>query len=128
MIDDLNDENFLIYAIKAYDKPFMVMSELEEDLKRFKYIKRLIRKYKATGELKERLILNHLIVLGNVFGVEAAVRMLYYRMDKEDYEILKTFLLYLNYQPRLITGINGKNLNSGDISVDLFVAKKLRDI
>jgi len=74
---NLNDENFIMYAIKAYNKPNCVMSEFEEDIKRIKYIKRLIKRYSITGDLKERLILNHIIILSNVFGIEATVRMLF---------------------------------------------------
>ena len=128
MIDNLNDDNFIIYAMKAYDKPNVVLSEFEDDLKRIKYVKRLIKRYRITGELKERLILNHIIILANVFGVEASVRMLFYKLDDDDYDILKTFLLFLNYMPKLVIGLKGKNINSSDISVDIFVAKRLRDI
>lgn len=128
IITDLNEETFIMYAIKCYDNPHCVMSEFEEDLKRIKYIKRLIKRYRTTGELKERLILNHMIVLSNVFGTEATVRMLFYKFDEEDYEILKTFLLFLNYMPKIVIGINGTNIISADISIDLFVAKRLREI
>ena len=128
MIENLHDDNFMIYAMKAYDKPNCIMSEFEEDLKRIKYVKRLIKRYRITGELKERLILNHLIVLSNVFGIEAAVKMLFYKFDEQDYDILKTFLIFLNFMPKTIAGVNGKSIYSGDISVDLFVAKRLRDI
>jgi hypothetical protein len=128
MIENICDDNFLIFAMKAYDKPNCIMSEFEEDLKRIKYIKRLIRRYKITGELKERLILNHLIILTNVFGVESSVKMLFYKLDREDYDILKTFLLFLNFMPQMIRGIKGININSSDISVDIFVAKRLRSI
>ena len=128
MIDDLNDDTFMIYAMKSYDSPKCIMSEFEEDLKRIKYVKRLIKRYKTTGELKERLILNHIIILSNVFGTRNAVRLLFYRIDKEDYSILKTFLLFLDYMPDVIAGIKGKNIYSGDIKVDLFVGKRLRDI
>jgi hypothetical protein len=130
MINNLCDDNFMIYAMKAYNSPNCIMSEFEEDLKRIKYIKRLIKRYKIWGEeeLKERLILNHIIVLSNVFGVESSVKMLFYKLDQDDYEILKTFLLFLNFMPKSIMGVNGKNIYSGDISVNLFVAKRLRDI
>jgi hypothetical protein len=128
MIDNLCDDNFTIFAIKAYDKPNVIMSEFEEDLKRIKYVKRLIRRYRVTGELKERLILNHLIILSNVFGVESSVRMLFYKLDREDYDILKTFLLFLNFMPKIVQGIKGNNIHSADISVDVFVAKKLRTV
>lgn len=128
MFDNLNDENFLLYAMKCYDSPNAIMSEFEEDLKRIKYVKRLIKRYRATGELKERLILNHLIILSNVFGTKNSVRMLFYKVEKEDYDILKTFLLFLNYMPDLVSGIKDKNIYSSDISVDVFVGKRLRDI
>jgi hypothetical protein len=128
MIDNLNDENFMLYAMKCYDSPNAIMSEFEEDLKRIKYIKRLIKRYKTTGELKERLILNHIIVLSNVFGTRNAVRMLFFKLDEQDYQILKTFLIFLGYMPDLVTGIKGQNIYSSYISVDLFVGKRLRDI
>ena len=128
MIENLNDDNFIIYAMKAYDRPNCIMSEFEEDLKRIKYIKRLIKRYKTTGELKERLILNHIIILSNVFGTRNAVRMLFYKLDEQDYQILKTFLLFLGYMPDTITGIRGKNISTHSVSVDLFVGKRLRDI
>lgn len=128
MIDSLNDDNFLIFAMKAYDSPNTILSEFEEDLKRIKYVKRLIKRYKSTGELKERLILNHLIILSNVFGTKACVRMLFFKIDKEDYHILKTFLEYLNYMPKIVEGIRGSNIHSSDITMDLFVGKRLRDI
>ena len=128
MIENLSDDNFLIYAMKAYDKPNCIMSEFEEDLSRIKYVKRLIKRYKTTGELKERLILNHIIILSNVFGVEPSVRMLFFKLDKEDYDVLKTFLLFLNFMPRHINGINNNHYNSADISVDVYVGNKLREL
>ena len=96
---DLNDGNFLIYAAKSYDRPHILQSEFEDDLKRLKYVKRLIRKYRQTGDFKERLVLNHVIILSNVFGVEATTNMLFFKVDQEDYPVLKTILLYLNYMP-----------------------------
>jgi hypothetical protein len=128
MIENLNDDNFMIYAMKCYDSPNCIMSEFEEDLKRIKYIKRLIKRYKTTGELKERLILNHIIILSNVFGTRNAVRMLFYKLDEQDYQILKTFLIFLDYMPDYVTGIKGKDIWSRNISIDLFVGKRLRDI
>ena len=128
MIDNLTDENFMLYAMKCYDSPNCIMSEFEEDLKRIKYVKRLIKRYKTTGELKERLILNHIIILSNVFGTRNAVRMLFFKLDEQDYQILKTFLMFLQYMPDYITGIKGKDIWSRNISVDLFVGKRLRDI
>ena len=112
MIDDLNDETFMIYAIKAYDKPNCVMSEFYEDLKRIKYVKRLFIKYHKSKEIKERLIINHLIVLYNVFGATAATRILFYKIDQKYYSILKTFLIFLNYMPKVITKVRGKTIRT----------------
>jgi len=127
-MDNLTDDNFMMYAIKCYNSPLCVMSEFEEDFKRLKYTKRLIKKYVVTGELKERLILNHIIVLSNCFGVEATVRMLFFKIDPKDYHILKTFLLFLNYMPKVVMGINGKNIISADITIDFVISKKLQSI
>lgn len=124
---DLTDDNFIMYAIKCYNTPNCIMSEFEEDMKRLKYIKRLIKRYRATGDLKERLLLNHMIVLSNVFGTEAAVRLLFFKADEQDFSILKTFLLFLNYMPKIVLGIKGRDIISADIVIDVFVAKRLRD-
>jgi hypothetical protein len=78
--------------------------------------------------LKERLILNHIIILGNVFGIEATVKMLFFKLEEDDYDVLKTFLLFLNYMPKIVSGIRGKNIYSADVTVNLFVGKRLRDI
>ena len=128
MFDDLNDENFLMYAMKCYTSPNCSMSEFEGDIKRTKYLKRLFRRYKVTKSLKERLILNHIILLNNVFSPESLARILFYRIDERDYDILKTFLCYLNIMPEVIYGIHGKNINSYDIPVDLHIAEILRTI
>lgn len=97
---ELNEDNILLFAIKNYDNPeCRGMSEFEEDFNRCVYLKRLFRRYHKTGELKERLILNHLITFYNVFGVNAATKLLFYKIEPELHYILKTFLVYLNYIP-----------------------------
>lgn len=128
MFDDLNDENFMMYAMKCYASPNCIMSEFEGDIKRTKYLKRLFRRYKVTKTLKERLIINHIILLNNVFGPEPTARILFYRIDERDYDILKTFLLYLNTMPDVIRGINGKTIHTADIPVDMDIAEILRQI
>ena len=128
MFDDLNEENFLIYAMKCYTSPNCIMSEFEGDIKRTKYLKRLFRRYKVTKSLKERLIINHIILLNNVFGPEATARILFYRTDERDYDILKTFLCYLKIMPEMIYGINNKNISSYDIPMDPNVAEILLKI
>lgn len=127
-MNDLNEENFLLYAIKAYDKPNCIMSEFESDVKKIKYIKRLFRKYRATGIIKERLILNHIIVLNNVFGAEATTRMLFFKIEQEFHDVLKTFLLFLNLMPQTVVKIDGKDIVSSTIPVDLKIADILRKL
>ena len=128
MFENLNEDNFVMYAMKAYNSPHCIMSEFEGDIKRTKYLKRLFRRYKVTKSLKERLILNHIILLNNVFGTEATVRMLFFKIDEEDYPILKPFLIFLNYMPKKVTGIDGKHIHSSDIVMDNHVINKLRNI
>jgi len=125
MFDDLNDDNFMIYAVKCYANPNCIMSEFEGDIKRTKYLKRLFRRYKITKSLKERLILNHIILLNNVFGAEHTARILFYKIDERDYDILKTFLCYLGIMPEIIYGIRGRNISSYDIPMDTNVAEIL---
>jgi len=128
MFDDLNDENFMLYAMKCYTSPHCIMSEFEGDIKRTKYLKRLFRRYKITKSLKERLIMNHIILLNNVFGPEVTARILFYKTDERDYDILKTFLDYLDIMPDFVYGINGKTISSSDLPLDMNVAEILRNI
>jgi len=94
----IDDSNFMMYAIKHYDNPQCKnMEEFYEDLSRIIYIKRLFNKYLNTGDLKEQLILNHIITFYNVFGIEAATRILFTKIDVKYFSLLKTFILYLNY-------------------------------
>jgi len=128
MFDDLNDDNFMMYAMKCYTTPNCLMSEFEGDIKRTKYLKRLFRRYKVSKSLKERLILNHIILLNNVFGPEPTARILFYRIDERDYDILKTFLCYLNIMPEVVRGIKGKNIYSAEIPVEINIAEILLKI
>lgn len=128
MFDDLNEDNFVMYAVKHYNSPQCIMSEFEGDIKRTKYLKRLFRRYKVTKSLKERLILNHIILLNNVFGTEATARILFYKIDERDYDILKTFLEYLNIMPEAVYGIRGKNIYSSDIQINMNIAEVLLKI
>jgi hypothetical protein len=97
--DELNESNYLLFAIKFYDNPQAVTKEdFEDDLKRIKYIKRLLKRYKNTGELKTHLILNHLTVLFNVFN-DATVPLLFYNLEKDLLPPIKSFLVFLNRLP-----------------------------
>jgi len=126
--DDLTNENIMLYAIKSYDKPNMLMSEFKEDMKRFNYLKRLFRRYRKDNDLKNQLILNHIVVLSNVFGAEVITRLLFFKMAKEDYSAIKTYLLFLSHMPDVVLGIRGQNLLSSDIPVDMNIANTLRKI
>jgi len=128
MFDDLTEDNFLLYAIKAFDSPSCVMSEFEEEMNRIQYIKRLFTKYYNGSELKDRLIINHLMVLYNVFGVEAATRILFYKLEEKDYSVLKTFLVFLNFMPGRVKGIRGKDIIASDVSLDVGTVRCLRKI
>lgn len=97
---ELDDDNLLNYAMKHYDNPeCKSIEEFQEDLTRTIYIKRLFRKYKSSGELKERLILNHIIIFYNVFGIEASTNILFFKIEDEFWPLLKTFLVYLDMFP-----------------------------
>ena len=128
MFEDLNNENFIIYAMKAYDKPNCLMSEFKEDMKKFNYLKRLFHKYRKAGELREQLVLNHLVVLYNVFGPEVVSRLLFFKVPKDDYPALKTYMIFLNIMPDRIRGIKGYDIISSDIPVDMAIAESLRQI
>ena len=97
MYEKITSENIMMFAIKHYDNPQCEgEKEFYDDMKRFKYIKRLLRKHKDTGILKERLLLNHNIILNNLFGAEACVTLLLFKIHREYWETLKSFLLFLN--------------------------------
>ena len=124
--DDLTNDNILIYAVKAYDKPNCIMSEFKEDMKRFNYLKRLFKRYRKVGELREQLVLNHLVVIYNVFGPEVATRILFFKMAKDDFPALKTYLLFLSCMPERVKGIKGHDIISSEIPVDMTIADVLR--
>lgn len=126
MFDDLNNDNIMMYAVKAYDKPNCILSEFKEDMKRFNYLKRLFKRYRKYDELREQLVLNHLVVIYNVFGPEVASRLLFFKMAKDDYSALKTYLLFLNIMPDRVKGIKGHDIISSDIPIDYLIAEALR--
>lgn len=123
--DQLTPNTYMMYAMKHYDNPQCIgMDEFQEDLNRIKYIKRLFRKYRNNDILRERLLLNHIIIFYNVFGVEPATRILFYKIEEEMHDLLKTFLVYLNYLPE--EDIPEAKLV--EIPLDQFVINKLREL
>lgn len=121
MFEELNEESFLIFAARFYDNPSaLTVDEFYEDLNRFKSIKRLLNKYKRNNEnLQERLILNHIITLQNVFSIKPLNKMLFYKIDEDNWPQLKTFLIFLNYiKPDF----------RSEIPIDPYIANILRKI
>ena len=120
MYENITTNNFVMYAIKHYDNPQCEgEKEFHDDMKRFKYIKRLFKKYSLGGQLKERLLLNHIIILRNLFGTEACVTLLLFKTQNEYLSVLKSFLIFLNM-------IREDELT--DIESDSYVLEALRKI
>jgi hypothetical protein len=122
IFNELNEDNFLLFAIKNYENPQAVTKEdFDKDLNHFKYIKRLLKRYKNTGELKTSLLINHFIILYNIFG-EATTPMLFFKIDYDLWSVIKTFILFLNKLPEYPKGY------IHDIPVDLECLKELQKI
>ena len=128
MKDDLNDGNFLIFCAKNYQNPSATTDlEFIQDVRRIKYAKKLISRYRTTGDLKERLILNHLTILNNVFGRTALSRIIWLKMDGYLPEI-KPFMIALGILPKYIMHVKGKNHDTDDVPLDLNIVTVLRKI
>ena len=122
IFNELNEDNFLLFAIKNYENPQAVTKEdFDRDINHFKYIKRLLKRYKNTGVLKTHLLLNHFIILYNIFG-EATTPMLFYKIDDELWSTMKTFIIFLNRLPEY------PKTYIHDIKVDLDCLKELNKI
>jgi len=120
MIHELTEENLFLYAAKHYYNPkFTDIEEFHEDLSRFKYIKRLLNRYIQEGELMDRLIMNHLIVVSNVFGIDATLKILELKMSKKHWEVIKPFLIFLKYI---------KNDQYAEVALDKTVVERLRKV
>lgn len=118
--ETLTPKNALLYAMRVYDNPqCLTEHEFHEDYKRFKYVKRLCSRYLVTRRLSERLMLNHLMLLRNVFGNEAMVRLLFLKCgDPHLYQVLKPFLVYMDALPEVVTGVNGADIYTTAIPAD----------
>tara|TARA_B110000467_G_C18338104_1_gene500240 strand:+ start:5816 stop:6244 length:429 start_codon:yes stop_codon:yes gene_type:complete len=125
----LTKKNIILYAQVYYDNPFCIdIQEFYTDLKKIKYIRKLLKKYIEKGKLSERLVLNHLICFYNVFEPNAATRMLFYKIEQPYHSALKTFLIYLNRMPDRINGLDSENLNTNLIPLDNTIVEVLRTI
>jgi hypothetical protein len=138
MFENLDNKLAVLYAAKVYDNPQCItQEEFAEDYKRFKYVKRLCRRYVTTHKTNaqadfgsERLLLNHLILLSNVFGIEATVRILFVKCEDVDlWQVLRPFLEHLNYLPPVVRGINGTNiLVNRDIPLDALLQARIQQL
>jgi len=129
LFDDLNEKNYVHFAMKYYvNIQCTSVDEFNEDLNKIKYVKRLFNRFLETGELRINLIMNHLIVIYNVFETEAATRMLFFRVEKKFYSILKPFLLFMEKLPEEVKGINGKTINTKEIPLNDTTIKESRKI
>jgi len=128
IFDDLNEKNFLLYAMKEYNNPQCTdVEEFNDDLKKIKYIKRLLNQYVSEGVLKERLLLNHIIIFYNVFPPAAATRILFFKIEEKFWPILKPFLFYLKLMPEdKIESIMGREIRTNEILMDQGVIDSLR--
>lgn len=125
MFEKITEENFLLHAMRNYDNSQCTsIEEFEEDLKRFMYLRKLFQRYKENNDLRERLIINHIIVLHNLFGI-ATTEMLFFKIDKEHWQALATFLVYLDRMP---SEIPEHNIALSDIELDEYIISSLRKI
>lgn len=128
--EPLTEKNWLLYAARNYNNPGCVdTKEFMEDLKRIKYVKKACTRYETTGELKERLILNHIVILNNVFGPEALPRILYLKMERQ-MKYVKPFMIFLNIWPDIIwnVGKEGQSFYTDAIPMDHRIIEALRNI
>ena len=128
IFDDLNEKNFLLYAMKEYNNPQCTeVEEFNDDLKKIKYIKRLLNQYVSEGVLKERLLLNHIIIFYNVFPPAAATRILFFKIEEKFWPMLKPFLFYLKLMPEdKIESIMGREIKTNEILMDQGIIDSLR--
>jgi hypothetical protein len=127
-MENLTDKNFLLFCAKHYESPHFDSDEFLEDLNRLKYIKKLITRYTENGELKERLILNHIIILNNCFGPEVLNKILYLKF-KNQMIYIKPFLVLLNILPDIINNVNDeKTIYTDIINMDKGIVAKLRKV
>ena len=126
MFENLTNSNYTLYAMKFYENPQCLSEDdFYNDIKILKYLKRLFNRYTLSGELKTRLILNHLIMFTNVFPPQVASRILFLKIPREHWSVLKTFLDYLNFMPDYLEKINGEFIYNKSIQNNKYVLESL---
>ncbi len=127
--DNLTEQNIDLYCMKFYDNPQCIsVEDYQTDMKRFKYIKRLLNQYNSSTDLKIRLLLNHIIMVYNLFDNQIATRILFFKIDPKYWPILKPILIFLKLMPDMIRGIDGNNIRSSDIQLHNLTVTQLREI
>tara|TARA_Y100000004_G_scaffold184491_1_gene233599 strand:+ start:286 stop:687 length:402 start_codon:yes stop_codon:yes gene_type:complete len=128
MFEDLNEKNYILYAMKYYENPqCLTEDDFYDDLKILKYLKRLFNRFNLSGDLKIRLILNHLIMFTNVFPPDVAARILFLKTEKEHWPILKTFLETLNFMPNYVEKINGSYIRKSEIKTLVNIKNNIQE-
>ena len=129
LFDSLDNNNIDHFCIKSYDNPQCTsLEDYHNDMRRFKYIKRLLNQYSNNNVIKIRLLLNHIIMVYNIFSNDSATRILFYKIEEKHWSILKTVLIFLNRMPKSIKGINNQDIVSTDIKLDEHIVTMLREI
>jgi hypothetical protein len=120
LFEELDENNFILFASRNYNNPQCTsIEEFYDDIQRFKYIKKLLNRYEKTKDLNERLIINHIVILYNIFGIQSANRMMFYKLEPEYWPMIKPFLVYLN----LI-----KENEYVDVTMDTYIIDTLRKL
>jgi hypothetical protein len=126
---NITNDNLILYAMRHYDNPACHdVNEFTDDFDRIKYLKRLFKRYQSKKVLKDRLILNHIIIFYNVFGVDAGTRILFFRLEEDLWPILKTFLVFLNLLPEVVYGVDDKDILTERIAIDSTLVEHLKSI
>ena len=129
LFENLDNVNIDHYCIKNYDNPqCLSIEDYHNDMRRFKYIKRLLNQYTNNSNIKIRLLLNHIIMIYNIFNNESATRILFFKINEHHWSILKTILIFLDRMPKNVYGINNRDIISSDIQLDERIVSMLRDI
>jgi len=125
-MENLTENNFLIYSMKHYENPnCTTLDEFNKDMSHIKHLKRLLKRYQRTGVIRERLVLNHIILLNNVLTEAAMVKILFFKFDEELWPYMVPFLRHLNLLPAVVYGIRGKNIHVNIIREECEIEGKL---
>lgn len=128
LYSNLTDENIELYCIRHYNNPQCIsVEDYHNDMRRFKYIKRLLNQFHNHGTVKIRLLLNHVIMIYNIFDPEPATRILFFKITEQYWDVIKPLLIHLNLMPEIVQGINNRDIRSSDIQLNESIVQLLRE-